>query len=275
MEHVFAQLAGRTNGASGNFVWIPDNQVVTPDNLHLDPGFFLRDVTNILAASQTEISEGWSFSCANYLTAISPRFCISAAHTVNRNSDGYNGHKMLWLLPGGAFYTNAAIAGLVISNADLIVCLMANTNPLFCRVLPAVANLVPALKHGQSPQNLPLPAVLFRGGDGLPEPHTAFVLSLASDGSSGTAAYGSFAGGFVFGGYEGHDSWISGDSSSPAFVIINNEAALIGVASTPLGSSSVSARLAEVNAAMAALAKAAGIPTETVTLFDLSGFAEF
>ena len=183
VEHVFAQLAGRTNGASGNFVWIPDNQVVTPDNLHLDPGFFLRDVTNILAASQTEISEGWSFSCANYLTAISPRFCISAAHTVNRNSDGYNGHKMLWLLPGGAFYTNAAIAGLVISNADLIVCLMANTNPLFCRVLPAVANLVPALKHGQSPQNLPLPAVLFRGGDGLPEPHTAFVLSLASDGS--------------------------------------------------------------------------------------------
>ena len=58
-------------------------------------------------------------------------------------------------------------------------------------------------------------------------------------------------------------------------MIINNEAALIGVASTPLGSSSVSARLAEVNAAMAALAKAAGIPTETVTLFDLSGFAEF
>jgi hypothetical protein len=33
--------------------------------------------------------------------------------------------------------------------------------------------------------------------------------------------------------------------------------------------------LAEVNSAMATLAKAAGIPVETVTLFDLSDFTEF
>jgi hypothetical protein len=229
-EHVFAQLASRTNGARGNFVWIPDNQAVTATNLHMDASFFLRDVTNILAASQTDISKGSSYSCANYLTAISPRFCVSAAHTAARNSDAYNGRKMLWLLPSGAFYTNAAIAGFVISNADLMVCLMANTNPFFCRVLPVVTNKVPALKYGQSPQNLPLPAVLFRGGDGTPEPHTAFVLSLTSDGSSGVASYGSPVDSFVFGGYKGHDGWISGDSSSPAYVIINNEAALIGVA---------------------------------------------
>jgi hypothetical protein len=274
-DHVIAQLASRTNGANGNFVWIPDNQVVTAGNLYLDTNFFLRDVTNILAASQTEITSGASFSCSDYLTAISPHFCVTAAHPVAGNSNGFNGRKFLWLLPTGRFYTNLVTAGFTITNADLIVCRMARTNPFFCRVLPDVTRKVPALKYGASFTNPPLPAVLLRGGDGLPEPHTAFVLSLTSEANFGAANYGSPEHSFVFGGYWGHNSWIGGDSSSPAYVIINNEAALIGTASSALGSSCVSANLAAINSALATLANDANLPVETVTLFDVSAFPDY
>ena len=78
----------------------------------------------------------------------------------------------------------------------------------------------------------------------------------------------------LFGDYTKGDVWVGGDSASPAYAIINNEAVLICVASTGGGGSAIANFTNQINAAMASLSKNNGAPVYQLTPCDVSRFPD-
>jgi hypothetical protein len=273
VEHLIEQLARRTNGSfyftgpvsGGNFVTRPT----------LATNFWLRDVTNILASSVGMIQNGHLYSDATFVTPISPRHVISAKHM-----GGQGLSPSVWLLPDGSLYTNTAVvlpdgqpAREFIPHTDIAVALMQKTNPFYCKYLPDITAKVAAWKTHNFTTNLAPPFVRFHlnGRTGLTN-HTSFI--------SAGRSLGSFGGGIqisnviAFGDYAKGDFWVGGDSAGPAFAIINNEAVLICVASSPLGGPPIAHFTNQINAAMAHLSTNNGAPVYQLTPYDVSGFPD-
>lgn len=265
-EHMVAQLSSRTNGNSPDFTGPTDGSnwfQRLPTNT---PNFWLRDVTNILAMSQGRLQGTGIPSCANYITPISPHICIGAAH-VGGGVDTTN----LWLLPDGSYYQNKIIGSLRPTNAgDIILMFMAKPNWTWAKIFPNAAS---QLKYWQQPNaSNPVPVfVRFHQGIGRTNQfHSTFV-----SGSGGLGSFGHVTGQFEFGDYSKGDNWVAGDSSGAAYAIVQNEAALVCVASSVGGGTPVANFTNQVNAAMALLCNSNGVPLEKLTLYDLSGFRDY
>lgn len=265
-RHLVEQLSSRTNGNSANFTGPTDGSnyfQAMPTNT---PNFWLRDVTNILAMSQGRMDGVRIGSCANYLTPISPHICIAAAHT-----GGGDGTVNLWLLPDGTYFRNQVVCSLRPTNSgDIILAFMKQTNWTFAKIFPDATS---KLKHWQraNPSNTVPVFVRFHRGIGRTNQfHTTFV-----SGSGGPGWFGHQPGQFEFGDYSKGDQWVGGDSSGAAFAIVDNEAVLVCVASSGGGGTPIASFTNQINAAMAALCASNGVPTERLTLYDLSGFQTY
>ena len=147
---------------------------------------------------------------------------------------------------------------------------MAKTNWTFVRIFP---NAVSKLKFWQKsdPTN-PVPIfVRFHQGIGRTNQfHTTFV-----SGSHGLGSLGHVKGQFEYGDYSKGDSWVAGDSSGVAYGIVQNEAALVCVASSGGGGAAIANFTNQINAAMAALCASNAIPAERLTVYDMSGFQDY
>lgn len=265
-EHLVQQLSRRTNGGSANFTGPTDGSNWFQRSPFLNPGFWLRDVTNIFAASQGRIQGPGILSCANYLTPISPRICIGAAHT-----GGGLGTTNVWLRPDGTYYSNTVAAYLAPKNSgDIMLMFMAKTNCTFVKIFPNATNQLAYWHHPDASNTIPV-FVRFHGGIGRTnEFHSTFV-----SGSPQLGVFQHLKGQFEFGDYSKGDEWVPGDSGGPAYAIIHNEAALVGCAVTPGYAMPVASYATQVNAAMAELCASNHVPAETLTFYDLDGFRNY
>jgi hypothetical protein len=250
-EHLVAQLASRTNGNTSDFLITKTNQVYFHGTPSVVSNFWLRGVTNINATSVGRIA-GSTFNVGACLSAVSPRHCITAAHV-----GAYPNQPAVWILDSGELYTNTVIAWT--NSGDLMVCLMAQTNPCYYRVLPditAKAQFNPALG--------PVPvAVRLHDASRNTPAVTSFVSGLRGNGSFGAFAWGQF----TFGDYAAGDMGLVGDSSSAAICVINGESVLIGAAYTAQSCPTPGTAAANVNALMIAL-----LPGYELSVYDLSKF---
>lgn len=265
-RHLVEQLSCRTNGNSANFTGPTDGSnffQAMPTNT---PNFWLRDVTNILAMSQGRLDGVRIGSCANYLTPISPRICLAAAHT-----GGGDGTMNLWLLPDGSYYRNQVVQSLRPANSgDIILMFMKQTNWTYAKIFP---NAKDKLKYWQQPNASNTVPVFVRFHQGIGrtnEFHSTFV-----SGSAGLGMFGQLPGQFEFGDYSKGNMWVAGDSSGAAYAIVNNEAVLVCVASSGGGGTPIANFTNQINEAMAALCASNGVPAEQLTIYDLSGFASY
>jgi hypothetical protein len=260
-DHMAAQLASRTTGNGFNFIGVKTNNstlVGFPPVVAAD--FWLRDVSNILASSHFYKSPtGWGVGAC--LSPISPRHCVATQHVTGNNGNAYLTN--LWLLPDGTVYTNWIIAQTNLGG-DLDVVLMAKTNCAWFQVLPDVtAKVVKNYAVG-----LPAVGVLMHHAS-LPNSYvTTFTAALTSPGQ-----FGHTWNNFQFGDYSQGYAQITGDSSSPTFVIIAGEAVLVDQTYTAaMSGPSPGVRIAEVNAAMQNLSLMNAAPIYSATLYDLSAF---
>jgi hypothetical protein len=272
-EHLLQQLTRRTNGSFYFTKTLAGGPCfVTPPALTTN--FWLRDVTNILASSVGMIRGGCLNSDASFVTPISPRHVISAAHTGGQGLDG-----SVWLLPDGTLYTNTAVrsangqpAREIIPGTDIIITLMQKTNPAFCKYLPDITSKVPAWRDGNFATHPAPPFVRFHlnGRTGLTN-HTSFISAGRGMGSFGGIQASNCT---LFGDYAKGDAWVGGDSASPAYAIINNEAVLICVAYTGGGGPAIARFTNQINAVMANLSTNHAAPVYTVTSYDVSIFPD-
>jgi hypothetical protein len=186
----------------------------------------------------------------------------------------------VWLLPDGTLYTNTAVvlangqpAREAIKGADIMITLMQKTNPYVCKYLPDITSKVAAWKTHDFKTNPVPPFVRFHlnGRTGLTN-HTSFI-------SAGRSPMGYFGGMqtndfTAFGDYTKGDVWVGGDSASPAYAIINNEAVLVCVASTGIGGSPIANYTNQINAAMANLSTNNHAPIYKLTPYDVSRFPD-
>jgi hypothetical protein len=265
-QHMILQLSSRTNDNSPNFTGPTDGSNWFQRQPTNTPNFWLRDVTNILAMSQGRMEGAGILSCANYITPVSPHICIAAAHT-GRGTGTTN----LWLLPDGTYYQNIILNSLAPTNApDIVLMFMAKTNWTFVKIFPNAAS---KLKYWQKavPGNTVPVFVRFHQGIGRTNQfHTTFV-----SGSRGLGSFGHMNGQFEFGDYSKGDSWVAGDSAGAAYGIVQNEAAVVCVASSGGGGTAFANYTNQINAAMAALCASNGISAEHLTLYDLSAFQDY
>ena len=272
VEHLIQQLTSRTNGSFSFTGPVSGGGYVGPPTLATN--FWLRDVTNILASSLGMIQYHCLYSDASFVTPISPRHVLSAAHMGGQGLD-----KSVWLLPDGTLYTNTAVvlangqpAREFIHGADITITLMQKTNPYVCKYLPDITSKVAAWKTHNFKTN-PVPLFVrfhLNGRSGLPW-HTSFISEGRGMGFFGGNETSNFT---LFGDYTKGDVWVGGDSASPAYAIINNEAVLICVASTGGGGSAIANFTNQINAAMASLSKNNGAPVYQLTPCDVSRFSD-
>lgn len=265
--HMVLQLSSRTNGNSPNFTGPTDGSNWFQREPFLAPDFWLRGVTNIFAMSQGRYQGDGILSCANYITPISPHICIGAAHT-----GGGVGTENLWLLPGGGIYKNTVIGCLRPTNSgDIMLMFMTKTNWTFVKIFPRATNKLEFWRHPGS-TNSPVPVfVRFHQGIGRTNRfHTTFV-----SGSRALGGFGHVNGQFEYGDYSKGDQWVAGDSSGAAYAIVQNEAVLVGCASSGGYATPVANYENQINAAMAALCASNGWPAEKLTLYDLGNFRDY
>jgi hypothetical protein len=265
-RHMILQLSSRTDGNSPDFTGPTDGSNYFQRPPTNTPNFWLRDVTNILAMSQGRLEAAGILSCANYISPVSPHICIAAAHT-----GGGVGTTNLWLLPDGTYYQNKITSSLAPTNIpDIVLMFMAKTNWTFLKIFPNAAGKMK--RWQQSDPSNPVPVfVRFHQGIGRTNRfHTTFV-----SGSLGLGSFGPVSGQFQFGDYSKGDTWVAGDSSGAAYGIIQNEAALVCVASAGGGGAPIANFTNQINAAMATLCASNGIPVESLTLYDLSAFRDY
>ena len=272
VAHLIQQLASRTNGSfyftgpvsGGGYAGRPT----------LATNFWLRDVTNILASSVGMIQNGHLYSDASFVTPISPRHVLSAKHM-----GGQGLSPSVWLLPDGSLYTNTAVvlpngqpAREAVKGTDIMITLMQKTNPYVCKYLPDITSKVAAWKTHDFKTNPAPPFVRFHlnGRTGLTN-HTSFISVGRGMGLFGGVPMTNF---ISFGDYTKGDVWVGGDSASPAYAIINNEAVLICVASTGGGGSAVARFTNQINAAMADLSTRNHAPVYKLTPYDVSRFPD-
>lgn len=249
----------RALAASGNDECWNQADLVT-GVLRYNPHFWLRNVTNIFA-SYVACYDPASGAYQNFaqLHPISPHFCITAHHT-------HNPANRLCLLPDGSVYTNYFIAWTNFN--DLEVDLMARPNPSWYRVMPDDAPYV----SGRDPETMLCVRqhASMHGVDGYSTTFVSFGIydkfSLWCFLLNPNANMPSF----TFGDYSRGDLWVEGDSSSAAWVIINNEAVLMGCAFTPEMCPYLDVN--RLNALMAGLAAAHGLPPEQATAYPLQSF---
>jgi|GEM_PF-2075110 len=272
VEHLIRQLSSRTNG-SFNFTG-PMSGSGYASKPMLATNFWLRDVTNILASSLGMIQYHCLYSDASFVTPISPRHVLSAAHM-----GGQGLSDSVWLLPDGSLYTNTAVvlangqpAREAIHGSDIMITLMQKTNLYVCKYLPDITSKVAAWKTHNFKTNPVPPFVRFHlnGRSGLTW-HTSFISAGRGMGFFGGLPTTNFT---SFGDYTKHDVWVGGDSASPAYAIINNEAVLMCVASTGGGGSAVAKFTNQINAAMADLSIHNGAPVYKLTPYDVSEFPD-
>jgi len=265
-RHLVEQLSSRTNGSSANFTGPTDGSNFFQSQPTNPPNFWLRDVTNILAQSQARIDGARLLSCANYLTPVSPHICIAAAHT-----GGGDGSLNLWLLPGGNHYRNQVVNSLKPVNAgDIILSFMKQTNWTYAKIFPNATDKLKYWQQRNVSNTVPVFVRFHQGIGRTNQFHTSFV-----SGSPGLGQFGSQPGQFEFGDYSRGDVWVAGDSAGAAYAIVNHEAVLVCVASSGGGGTPIASFTNEINEAMAALCASNGVPAERLTLYDLSGFADY
>jgi hypothetical protein len=265
-DEMLLQLSSRTNGASPDFTGPTDGSNWFQRHPFLAPHFWLRGVTNILAMSQGRYQGSGFLSCANYITPISPRICIGAAHT-----GGGVGTENLWLLPDGTYYTNTIIACLRPANGgDIVLMFMARTNWTFVKIFPDATNQLAFWGHPEVTSTVPVFVRFHQGIGRTNEFHSTFV-----SGSVGLGVFWHIKRQFEYGDYSKGDNWVAGDSSGAAYAIIANEAVLVGCASSGGYAMPIAKYRDTVNAAMAALCASNNIPAETLTLYNLGGFRDY
>ena len=265
-EAMILQLSSRTNGASPDFTGPTDGSNWFQRHPFLAPHFWLRGVTNILAMSQGRYQGRGILSCANYITPISPRICIGAAHT-----GGGVGSTNLWLLPDGTYYTNTITACLQPPKAgDIMLMFMAKTNWTFMKIFPDATNKLACWRHGGRTGTVPVFVRFHQGIGRTNEFHTTFV-----SGSVRLGAFWHYPGQFAYGDYSKGDNWVAGDSGGAAYAIINGEAVLVGCASSGGYAMPIAKYRDAVNAAMAELCASNNVPAETLTLYNLGSFRDY
>jgi hypothetical protein len=273
-EHLNEQLESRTNGnVTSDFTGPTDGSNYWQAQPTNKPNFWLLGVTNIFAQSQ--IAPGMSGGLP-YLTAIAPHFCVCANHVFSGNA--HLGEAFVWIRPDGSYYTNATVASANITNTDIQVVLMAQTNWTICKVLPDISAKVPFLRSHDVYRFTPPVFVRFHQGIGRTNQfHSTFVsagysMGLFPSGAGYNPAYPYSR--VTFGDYSKGDCWVSGDSSGAAFAIINGEAVLLGTAYTATYCPPLGLFTNEINAAMATLCASNGLEAETLTICDLSAFPD-
>jgi hypothetical protein len=265
-SHMILQLGSRTNGNSPDFTGPTDGSNLFQRQPTNTPNFWLRDVTNILAMSQGRIEGLRLPSCANYITPVSQHICIAAAHT-----GGGVGTINLWLLPDGTYYQNKIANSLAPTNvADVVLMFMANTNWTYVKIFPNAAGKLKFWQKSDPSNSVPVFVRFHQGIGRTNQFHTTFV-----SGSYGLGSFAHVKGQFEYGDYSRGDIWVAGDSSGAAYGIVQNEAALVCVASSAGGGVPIANFTNQINTAMAALCESNGIPAERLTLYDLSAFRDY
>ena len=265
-EEANRELALRTNAGSADFTGPrnPPNFFVETPRLARD--FWLAGVTNILAGSQAQITGGLLLSCANYMTPVTPHLCVVTWHTVH-GADGFLGRTNLWLRPDGTLYTNVSLLATNVFG-DLGLVMMADTNWTTVKILPDISPRVAAWREHNFRDYAAPCAVRFHMGIGNTNRfHTTFVSGL-----TGLGTFGHVPGQLEFGNYAFGDRWVSGDSSGPAYLILNNEAVFLGQVSSGNLVMPPAVHAKEVAAAAAALCAQYHLPPEAPVYYDVSGF---
>lgn len=265
-QHLASQLSSRTNGNSSDFTGPTDGSNFFQSRPTNTPNFWLRDVTNILAMSQCRVDGLRLGSCSSYITPISPHICLGAAHV-----GGGVGTLNLWLLPDGTYYENTITNCYSLTNVpDTVLMFMARTNWTFVKIFPDATNKLRYWRKADPAAGLPV-FVRFHQGIGRTNRfHSTFVSA-----SRGLGSFGHEKGQFEFGDYSKGDAWVAGDSSGAAYAIVQNEAALVCVASSGGAGTPLANYTNQINAAMAALCASNGVPAERLTIYDLSGFQDY
>jgi len=270
-DEMAAQLSSRMKGGDCNFVSKADQVFfLFPQQPKLNPKFWLRGVTNILATSLGRYDPYWSVGQPSSwivgacLSPVSPRHCIATTHVTGGALDTH-----LWLLPDGSFYTNTIIASTNLGG-DLTVCLMAKTNPTFYRVLPDISSKVSGMRTGDYAKSKPALAVLMHHASQNTPYITTFTAALLNC----HAWCGHSTNQLEFGNYSVGYSQINGDSSSPILAVINNEAVFICQVYGPMSGPAPGMETNAVNTAMANLSKNNGAPAYQLTPYDVSGFPD-
>jgi len=269
-DHMAVQLSSRTNG-DDNFV-SKTNQVffLFPAQPQMNPHFWLRDVTNILATSLGTFQPDWSagqpssWVVGGCLSPISPRHCLATTHVTGGSRDTH-----LWLLPDGSYYTNSIIASTNLGG-DITICLMSRTNPMVYCVLPDISSKVAGMRTHDYTRTKPALAVLMHHASQNTPDITTFTSALLDC----RAWCGHVTNQLEFGNYSLGYSQINGDSSSPILTVINNEAVFICQVYGPMSGPAPGLRTNAVNAAMANLSTNNGAPVYQLTLYDVSGFPD-
>ena len=273
-EHLYSQLTSREAGNSANYL-NADFSVVT--------NFWLRDVINITGNCDGKLqsADGSVSIYASAVTPIAPHFCIGAAH-----AGGLQVSNAFWTLPDGTFYTNGgavntnvvgyagtALQEFVVTNTDIAITLTAKTNAFFLKYLPDISAKVPYCRNHNVAAN-PAPVfVRFHLTPNIGWPHTTWIS--CGDGAGNFGGNVTMWGTPKFGDYASNgDSGIGGDSGGAAFAIINNEAAIIGCMSSAGYHPAIWQHADEINARMAAMCVANGLPIEQLTPCDLSQFPD-
>jgi hypothetical protein len=265
-QHMVEQLRSRTNGNSADFTGPTDGSNFFGQQPTNTPNFWLRGVTNILAMSQCRVDGLRMGSCACYITPISPHICLAAAHT-----GGGLGSRNLWLLPDGSYHESVITNYVMPANVpDTVLMFMDKPNWTFVKIFPNATNKFKYWQKHDLSSEVPVFVRFHQGVGRTNQFHSTFV--------SGSRSLGSFShelGQFEFGDYSKGDQWIPGDSSGAAYAIVQNEAALVCVASSGGGGTPLANYTNEINAAMAALCASNGVPAERLAIYDLSGFQDY
>lgn len=265
-EHLVSQLSRRTNGHSAWFTGpvSAKNQFQSLPVLAQD--FWLRDVTNILSMSQGQVDGLRISSFANSITPVSPHICLAVAHT----GRGITG-ECIWLRPDRTYYRNSVVNHMELTNVpDTVLLFMARTNWTFVKIFPEAGRKLNHWLKADATNTVPVFVRFHRGSGRTNNFHSTFV-----SGSGGPGWFAHLPGQFEFGDYSQGDRWVSGDSSSAAYAIVNNEALLLCVASFPSSGNPIGLCTNQINAVMAALCASNGVPPERLTLGDLSGFRDW
>ncbi|HEY5042165.1 MAG TPA: hypothetical protein VIK53_09195, partial [Verrucomicrobiae bacterium] len=270
-DEMAAQLSSRIKGNTCDFVSKTDQlYMMLPKQPKLNPKFWLRDVTNILATSIGGYNPYWSvhqpssWLVGACLSPVSPRHCIATTHVTGGAHDIH-----LWLLPNGSLYTNTIIASTNIGG-DVTVCLMAKPNPTFYRVLPDISSKVSGMRTGNYTKSKPALAVLLHDDS----QNTPYVTTFTAALLNCHAWCGHTTNQLEFGNYSLGYTQISGDSSSPILTVINNEAVFICQVYGPMSGPAPGMETNKVNAAMASLSKNNDAPVYQLTPYDVSAFPD-
>ena len=255
-----------SQGADYVFAFKTNTHFALPNPLNRN--FYLLSCTNILASGLCQ--PNGSNPSAWAIQAVSPRHCIYAWHTWTTYAPRTN----LWFLRGGGVYTNWTIAITHITNTDIAVALMANTNPCYYRVW---CNPADALVDFNYSNDVTVVVGHYASASGNVTTWTSssFVgsntiassyVSLDIYPTSATLSNRVYA----FGDYSTYPDhvWHVGDSSSPMWVIFHKEAVLITEATNPAGGAYLDTN--RINPVMAWLSTNNGAPVYTLTPYPVA-----